>query len=122
MYTKTDRRLFRRIEGRFPVSYRPPGSRKELHTTTKNISGGGMCIHLVKRLAPGTILDLEIFRTGLNVSAKCKGEITWISNGTLKRKRRKTLFDAGIKFIDLSFLYIGNLIGDLEAKAITGSR
>jgi hypothetical protein len=118
MYTQADRRLFRRIEGKFPVNYISPGSRKKYRTTTKNISGGGTCMPIFERLAPGTILDLEIFRNGLKTSAKCKGEVRWVGNMEEKGRKKKSL-EAGIKFIDLSFLYIGNLIGDIEAKTLS---
>lgn len=118
MYDRTDRRVFRRIEGEVSVRYTIPGSHKEHRTATRNISGGGMRIPILKRLQPGTVLDIEIFRDKSSRSAKCKGEIRWIAYITMKGKRKKSL-EAGVKFLDLSFLFMGNLIGDLEARNIT---
>jgi len=114
MYSRSERRTFRRIEGEFPVRYTPSRGRREYRTVTKNISGGGMRITIFKRVPQGTILDLEIFRDDSGRNARCKGEVRWIGSAG---KRKKAL-DAGIKFLDLSFLFIGNLIGDLESKKI----
>lgn len=113
-----ERRIFRRIEGEVPVQYSVPGTSKEYRTFTKNISGGGIRIPLFRKLAPGTVLSLKIFRNVPNISAKCKGEIRWVAEVSAEGRRKKIL-EAGIKFLDLSFLFIGNLIGDLESQKIT---
>lgn len=115
MYTGPKRRLFYRIEGEVKVKYCPEGDKRKQYTTTKNISGGGMRIKLGKKITPSTILDLEIFRKKLNVSASCKGKIIWIAYVPRKGKR-KGHFEAGVKFIDLSNLFIGSLISDLEIQ------
>ncbi len=117
MYSRSERRVFRRIEGEVPVRYTLSRGRREYRAVTKNISGGGMKISIFKRMAPGTILDLQILRDASGRNARCKGEVRWIGSAVIKGKRKKAL-EAGIKFLDLSFLFIGNLIGDLESKKI----
>lgn len=117
MYSGTDRRIFRRVKGELAVKYSLNGNNKTYSTTTKNISGGGMRITLIKKLAPGTILDMEIFKYNSNISANFRGKVAWISKAPVKIKgKKKKYFEAGIKFIDLGFLYIGILINDLESR------
>ena len=118
MYSRSERRIFRRIDGAIPIKYTLSRGRRECRAVTKNISGGGMRIAVFKRMTPGTILDLEIFRDASGRKAKCKGEVKWIGSTAVKGKRKKGL-EAGIKFLDLSFLFIGNLIGDLESRKIS---
>lgn len=117
MYKGIDRRVFRRVKGELAVKYGLNGNDMKYSTTTKNISGGGMAIALLEKLAPGTILDMELFKHNSNISAKFRGKVAWISKKPRKGKKRK-YFEAGIKFIDLGFLYIGILISDLESRNI----
>ncbi len=121
MYTQSDRRVFRRIKGKIPVLYRVLGGTREHRSFTKNIGAGGMRIPIFKIMAPGTVLDLEIFKNNSNGSARCKGEIIWTGRMTTKGKGGK-IFEAGVRFLDLNFLFIGNLIGDLEARKLSGAQ
>lgn len=102
-----DRRVFKRVQGELGVRYSPQGSDREFCTTTKNISGGGIKMGLLKKLIPGTILDLEIFRYDTDITARCRGKIVWVD---------KKLSEAGIEFINTSLLYIGRFIDYLEKQ------
>jgi hypothetical protein len=102
--------MFDRIDGAVTVRYSPPGSPVENYAITKNISGGGIKISLFRNLSPGTVLDLEIFKVNSNDSARCRGEIMWINRTADKGKR---CFEAGIKFVGLNFIYMGELIKEL---------
>lgn len=110
MYTGIDRRMFDRVDGIVAVKYSPVGSATENYATTKNISGGGMKVSLFRKLSPGTMIDLEIFKINSDSSARCRGEVMWITKTTDKGRR---CFEAGIKFIGLNFVYIGELIKEL---------
>lgn len=110
MYTGADRRMFDRIDGIVAVRYSPAGSSVEHYATTKNISGGGIKISLLRKLEPGTLIDIEIFKINSNSSARCRGEVMWIKRTAEKGKR---CFEAGIKFAGLNFIYIGELIKEL---------
>jgi len=103
----TDRRVFERIEGELGVRYSPQASNREFCTTTKNISGGGIKMGLLKKLAPGTVLDLEIFRYDTDIKTRCIGKIVWVD---------KKLSEAGIEFINRSLLYIGRFIDYLQKQ------
>ncbi|MBU3911542.1 MAG: PilZ domain-containing protein [Candidatus Omnitrophica bacterium] len=110
MQSDVDRRMFDRIDGIVAVKYCPEGSTVEHYATTKNISGGGIRMSLFRKLEPGTVLELEIYKMNSNVSARCRGEVIWI---TRTADRSKRCFEAGIKFLGLNFVYIGELIKEL---------
>jgi len=111
----TDNRVFERIDGELAVRYSPQGSNREFCSTTKNISGGGMRISLLKRLDPGTVLDLEIFKYNTDLKAICRGKVAWIWDEGIGKEKRG-LFEAGIQFIDTQFLCISRLIEYLEKQ------
>ena len=115
MRTGVDNRLFERIEGELAVRYSPRGSDKEYCTTTKNVSGGGVRMTLLKRLRPGTVLDLEIFRYDSNIKTRCRGKVVWIWDEALDKKEDR-LFEVGIQFLDPELLYLGRLINYLETQ------
>ncbi|NQV04431.1 MAG: PilZ domain-containing protein [Candidatus Omnitrophica bacterium] len=111
----TDNRVFERTAGELAVRYSPQGSNREFCTTTKNLSGGGMRISLLKRLDPGTLLDLEIFKYNTDLKAICRGKIAWIWDEGIG-KEKSGLFEAGIQFIDSQFLCMSRLIEHLEKQ------
>lgn len=114
-----ERRLFERIEGKVTLKYNKEGQKKEYHAVTKNISGGGIKIQMSERLKPGTVLDLQIFRINSDISMGCKGKIIWIVKTPAKQHEANS-FEAGIKFLNASFLFIGSLIYDLTTGSSSG--
>jgi len=109
----TDNRIFERVGGELAVRYSPRGSDREYCTTTKNISGGGARVSLLKRLDPGTMLDIEIFRYDSSIKTRCRAKIVWVWDEPMDREKGQ-LFEAGIQFLDRHLLYIGRLINYLE--------
>ncbi|MFH1854214.1 MAG: PilZ domain-containing protein [Candidatus Omnitrophota bacterium] len=114
-----DNRLFARIEGELGVRYSPQGSDREYCTTTKNISGGGMRISLLKKLEPGTMLDLEIFKHSTDLKARCRGKVVWIWGEDMNNQKEQML-EAGVSFINHQLLPIGRLIDYLEKEDTLG--
>ena len=108
MYRGQDRRIFARVKGELIVRYSKEGGSKEFCATTINISGSGARIALLRKLSPGTVLDIQIFRKCSNASVKCRGEIAWVSSS-----------EAGVKFIDPDLMYVGRLIKDLDREDLT---
>lgn len=104
-----DNRIFERIEKELTLRYSPADwSDKELCTTTKNISGGGIRTSLLKKLDLGTLLDLEIFSHNKNIKMRLKGRIAWVwppIDG-----ENEQFCEAGIEFVDASLLCIGRLL------------
>jgi len=114
-----DNRLFARVDGELGVRYSPQGSDREYCTTTRNISGGGVRMPLLKKLQPGTVIDLEIFRHSTDLRARCRGKVVWVWEDPMDEQKNQ-LFEAGISFIDRQLLYIGRLVNYLENQN-TGS-
>ncbi len=112
MRISTDNRVFERLDKELAVRYSPVGSNREFCTTTKNISGGGVRMSLLKSLSPGTILDMEIFRYNSNIKARCRGKVVWVWDEPMSKETEEH-FEAGIKFLDRQLLYISRLISDL---------
>lgn len=110
-----DNRLFERIDGQLGVRYSPQGSDREYCTTSKNISGGGIRMSLLKKLEPGTKLDLEIFKHSTDMRVRCRGRIAWVWNEPMNEKEGQ-LFEAGIEFMNTKLLYLGYLIAYLRAQ------
>ena len=118
MHVGTENRLFERIDGNLGVRYSPQGSNKEFCTTTKNISGGGIRIALLKKLSPGTKLDIEIFKYDIDMKTRCRGKIVWVWQEPMNRDDDH-YFESGISFIDNQPLSIGRLISYLSQKQET---
>ncbi|MBU1006583.1 MAG: PilZ domain-containing protein [Candidatus Omnitrophica bacterium] len=115
MAVGTDNRVFERIEGELGVRYSPQGSDREFCTTSKNISGGGIRISLLKKMDPGTILDLEIFRYNAEARTRCRGKVAWIWEEAADTGKEQ-IFEAGIQFLDSQLLYLGRLMDYLEKQ------
>ncbi len=115
MHIGTESRLFERIEGKLAVRYSPCGSDREYCTSTKNISGGGIRISLLKRLKPGAMLDLEIFKYDSDIKTRCRGKVVWLWDEPMNQKTSQ-FFEAGIQFMNTELLYVGRLISYLENK------
>ena len=108
----TENRVFERMDAELAVRYSPQGSDREYCTTTKDISGGGIRIKLLKKLRPGTTLDLEVFKYDTDLKARCRGKIVWLWNENMG-KDSEPFFQAGVEFLDRQLLYIGRLMNHL---------
>jgi len=109
MISETDTRLFERVDKKLGVRYSPQGGNAEFCTTTRNISGGGIRMPLLKKLRPGTPLNLEIFKYNTDVSVRCRGQVVWTWETPMDEKEEQ-LYEAGIQFINPHLLYIGRLM------------
>lgn len=118
MLAQNDNRLFERIRGELAVRYSPRGADGEFCSTTRNISGGGIRMPLLKKVNPGAVLDLEIFRSdAADMAFRCMGRVMWVWDAP-SNKKEDHLFEAGIKFLNHDFLRIGKLIDSLGKSSI----
>jgi len=113
MDLSVDNRLFARVDGELGVRYSPRGSDREYCTTTRNISGGGVRMPLLKKLERGSVIDIEIFKHNTDLMARCRGTIAWVWDKPANQETGQ-MFEAGISFMDRQLLYIGRLIDYLE--------
>ena len=117
MLAPSDNRLFERVNGELAVRYSPQGTDGEFCSTTRNISGGGIRVPLLKKLKPGAILDMEIFRHNTDTSFRCKGKVMWVWDAPLNKKE-DYLFESGVKFVNPDLLHIGRLIDSMGKTSI----
>ena len=68
---------------------------------------------LLKRLDPGTEVDLEIFKHNTDLMTRCRGKVVWVWDEPFD-KDQEQLFEAGIQFINSQLLYVGRLISYLD--------
>lgn len=114
MLAENDNRLFERVSGELAVRYSPQGTDGEFCSTTRNISGGGIRIPLLKKIKTGAMLDLEIFKHNTDMAFRCMGKVAWIWDAPANKKEDHT-FEAGIKFLNPDLSCIGKLIESLKS-------
>jgi len=108
MYTGIDRRVFERIGETLNVRCMPEKELEEFYTNIINISGSGARIILLKKISPGTLLDMEVFRKDSAQGIKCRAKVVWVAPSQLG------YFEAGIKFMNPDLMCIGRLISKLD--------
>jgi hypothetical protein len=118
MLAENDNRMFERVSGELAVRYSPQGADGEFCSTTKNISGGGIRMPLLKKIKPGTTVDLEIFKhNNTDMAVKCMGKVIWVWNAPMDKKEDH-FFEAGVKFLNPDLLNVGRLIDSLGKNSI----
>ncbi|MFA5199463.1 MAG: PilZ domain-containing protein [Candidatus Omnitrophota bacterium] len=83
------------------------------HTYTQNISEGGINIILEKEIKTGSLIDLELFITDKeSLPIKCRGSVVW-SKKVNPQGTSPDLFQAGIKFLDLTSSVYRKLLSEV---------
>lgn len=115
MYKVKDKRVFVRFEGELKVRWRKEGGTREFFTNINNISGSGINMSIFEKIMPGTVLDIEIFGDVSGSSAKCRGEVAWVT--PLEQRNGKIApLKAGIRFLNMDLMYVGILIKNLRRR------
>jgi len=117
MLAQNNNRLFERVSGELAVRYSPQGADGKFCSTTRNISGGGIRMPLLKKVRPGTLLDLEIFKPSTDMVFRCMGKVMWIWDAPMDKKE-DSVFETGIKFLNPDLLYIGKLMDSLGKSGV----
>ena len=93
----------RRIAARvlFPCKIMIASPVRLLVSQTENVSEGGLRVMLEEKLAPYTVVGIELF-VDKGKPIKCKGKIAWIKEILNPIAREATLYDTGIKFIEMN--------------------
>lgn len=79
---------------------RIPFARKKL-CLAKNISRGGACILVNKKLKVEELLDLRIYLPVEPMPIQAMGKVVWISKGLPRGLFRRKKFATGVQFIDI---------------------
>lgn len=96
-----ERRRFPRINRKIQVKYRVTGSGPlpvSGEGETRNVSRGGVRIHLDERLPIGTVLELEMRFPFSPVPFAAKGLVVWVDDHTDAEGR----FPAGVRFTEVT--------------------
>ena len=117
MLAGSENRVFERVSGELAVRYSPQGTDGEFCSTTRNISGGGIRMPLLKKIKPGTNLDLEIFKNSTDAAFRCMGKVIWVWNAPSNEKEEH-VFEAGVKFLNPDLFHIGRLIESLNKSSV----
>jgi c-di-GMP-binding flagellar brake protein YcgR len=92
-----EQRKFVRLDSSIAVEYRIAG--KVLHPSvnsiTRNISSGGIRIHLRSRLPIGSNLDIALKLPNLEHSINVVGQVVWVE------PNKEGSYDAGIKYVQV---------------------
>ena len=112
MLAGNDNRVFERVSGELAVRYSPQGTDGEFCSTTRNISGGGIRMPLLKKVRPGATMDMEIFKHNTDTSFRCMGKVVWVWDAPAN-KEEEQIFEAGIKFLNPDLLTVGRMIDSL---------
>lgn len=96
--SQEDRRKFRRAE--FPCKIVVGSPIRLLTSHTENLSEGGIRVLLEERVAPFTMVGLEIY-IEKEKPITCKGKIMWVQEKINPLENKATLYDTGIQFVRL---------------------
>jgi len=95
-----ERRKFVRINANFIVSYYvyPYEINKKDLTLSRNISLGGICFTTDKFYNKGTILHITLKLPKIVKTVACLGQVVYV----LREKSKNSLYDLGVKFIQVA--------------------
>lgn len=102
-----DRRRFFRFESPVNVRYATKRGKGKERVLTKNISREGVAFSTDRRLIREEMLNMEFEIPGDNIPVFAEGIVAWVKQG---RKKRKRIFDVGIKLTNMTGLDRGRIL------------
>lgn len=100
-YSGPERRRYVRINESLLLSYAPiDASHEPVHTSAKNISGGGLKIPLKDKFVVGTFLKLELELLKEKKKRNLQAKVVWIRPNSEKDKEEFP-YEGGIEFVNL---------------------
>ncbi|MFH0790852.1 MAG: PilZ domain-containing protein [Candidatus Omnitrophota bacterium] len=99
-----ERRNFPRLNFRVDFKYNILNKTrfKDEPAETKNLSEGGICIILLKKVDIGDKLNLKFYLPETNTAIKTTGRVVWTQEFTIGTIDTSTAYDVGIEFTDIS--------------------
>jgi c-di-GMP-binding flagellar brake protein YcgR len=98
-----EKRRFVRVDVPIRVWYRlkEKGVAKS-EAISKNIGGGGICIHVSHTFAAGSLLKLTLGILGVSEPIETEAEVLWVEKREKGDEGFRTDYEAGLKFTSLS--------------------
>lgn len=97
----SEQRKFVRLDTTLPVTYRTLPASEPQRSSTKNISGGGICVFVEESLAPKTLIEVEITLPERQGPIVFTGEIVWCEQFQVVGKEPHSI-QAGVRFVSIS--------------------
>jgi c-di-GMP-binding flagellar brake protein YcgR len=100
---REERRKFVRLNSRLPVVYKVVGEDQGFSSLTRNVGGGGIALFTEKRLAPGTVLEVEVAFANRPRPVRFTASVIWSGALILQEgDRRPRAYEAGVRFLDVA--------------------
>ena len=97
-----ERRQFVRLDTRLAVTYRVLPKAPTVSATTKDISGGGLCVLLDEPLKIGTAVQIEIALPDRKRPIAFTGEVVWCEQyRVIGKSQQYQSVMAGVKFVKI---------------------
>jgi len=94
-----ERRKFIRLSTRLHATYQVIGTEDTLTSLTRNVGGGGLSLFTESRLAPGTVLKMQVTFPQRTAPVHFSAEVIWSGPLLLEgADRRPDVFETGVRF------------------------
>ena len=98
-----ERRQFVRLDTRLAVTYRVMPASKPRAATTRDISGGGVCVFLDEPLKVGTAVQIEVAVPDRAQPIAFTGEVVWCEQyRVIGKSQEYQSVMAGVKFMQIA--------------------
>jgi len=98
-----ERRKFIRLQSRLKAKYWVLGTEEPLSSLSRNIGGGGISLFTKRRLAPSTVLGIEVYFPDRLAPVRFTGEVIWsgelITSGA---QDALNTYETGVRFLDIT--------------------
>lgn len=98
-----ERRKFVRLQSRLKAKCWVLGTEEPLSSTSRNIGGGGISLFTKRRLAPGTVLGIEVYFPSRLAPVRFTGEVIWSGELiTAGEQDALNTYETGVRFLDIT--------------------
>ena len=98
-----ERRKFVRLQSRLKAKCWVLGTEESLSSLSRNIGGGGISLFTKRRLAPGTVLGIEVYIPDRLAPVRFTGDVIWsgelITSGA---QDALNTYETGVRFLDIT--------------------
>jgi len=95
----SERRIATRVP--FPCKIMISSPIRLLVSHTENVSEGGLRVMLEEKLAPFTMVGIELY-VDKQKPIKCKAKVAWVKEIMNPVAREATMYDTGFKFVEMN--------------------
>ena len=98
-----ERRKFVRLQSHLKAKCWALGTEEPLSSLSRNIGGGGISLFTKRRLAPGTVLGIDVFFPTHAAPIRFTGEVIWSGKLIAATAREAaTPYETGVRFLKIA--------------------